>query len=149
MARKKPVDFINLSKPMLEAVRRAGHLEHLSEAGRKFVLQRYCKFLALAKRHPKERLAPTADIDEMWHLHMLMPRAYVQDCEKYFGYVLDHNGGFGRRPEEADELKAIFERTAELWKEAYGEDYVVAGTASPLAVCFNVASQAYSRCHAG
>jgi Glycine-rich domain-containing protein-like len=150
MAKKKTVELIGLGKHMLDAARRsAGSLEHLSEADREFVFDRYRKFLALAKRHPRERLAPTADIDEMWHLHMLMPLAYVKDCEDYFGYVLDHNGGFGRRPEEADELKAIFERTAKLWKDQYGEDYVVAGTASPLALCFSAATQAYSRCHAG
>ncbi len=145
MAKKKPTKFIQFSKDMLEAAgRSAGPLGDLAKADREYVLQRYGKFLALAKRYPKEQLAPTADIDEMWYLHMIMPLAYAKDCEEYFGQILDHNGGFVRRADEVGELKAIFDRTAKLWEEEFGEDYVVAGTASPLARCFSAATQAYS-----
>ena len=34
-------------------------------------IDRYTKFLQLAARHPDRRLAPTREIDHMWHLHML------------------------------------------------------------------------------
>lgn len=149
MSKKKSKEFIEFGEDMHEAAgRAAGPLGRLDKTAREYVLERYRKFLALAKRYPKERLAPTADIDEMWHLHMLMPRAYAKDCEAYFGRILDHNGGFGRKAGEAAELKTIFDRTAELWEKEFGEPYVVAGTASPLAVCFSVAAQAYAPCHA-
>ena len=39
-------------------------------------------------RHPDRRLAPTREIDHMWHLHMLHPRAYQDDCQRVFGSVL-------------------------------------------------------------
>jgi hypothetical protein len=144
MAKKKPTELIEFSEDMLEAAgRSAGPLGELAKADREYVLERYRKFLALAKRYPRERLAPAADIDEMWHMHMLMPRAYAQDCEQYLGRILDHNGGVGRKAEEVAELKHIFNRTVELWeKEFPGEPYVVAGTDSPLAVCFTAATQA-------
>ena len=48
-------------------------------------LRRYERFLLLAKKHPGVALAPTRDIDEMWHLHMLSPCAYFDDCEALFG----------------------------------------------------------------
>lgn len=150
MSKKKTREFIEFSEDMLEAAgRAAGPLGGLDKPAREYVLDRYRKFLALAKRYPKERLAPTADIDEMWHLHMLMPRAYAKDCEEYFGHILDHNGGFGRKSGEVAELKRIFDRTGELWASEFGEPYVVAGTASPLAVCFSAATQAHSLCFGG
>jgi hypothetical protein len=148
MAKRKSAELIKFSQDMLDAAARAaGPLGYLSKADREYVLERYRKFLALAKQHPKERLSPAADIDKMWHLHMLMPQSYADDCKSYFGYILDHNGGFGRTADEVHKLKAMFDRTAELWKREYGEEYVAAGTDSPLALCFSAASQAYSPCH--
>lgn len=85
---------------------------------------RYVRFLLLAARHPGEALAPTVDIDVMWHLHMLAPRAYVQDCQALFGDVLDHDGGFGKAEGEVPALMRTFDRTAALWQDAYGEPYV-------------------------
>jgi hypothetical protein len=87
----------------------------------------YERFLVLAVVHPDEPLAPTRGIDRMWHLHMLHPRAYVRDCERLFGDILDHDGGFGATPEEAPLLEAVFARTAELWRAAYGEPYCASG----------------------
>ena len=86
--------------------------------------ERYRKFLGLAARHPGVPLAPTRDIDVMWHLHMLNPRAYYEDCQRLLGHILDHNGGFGKEPTEIPLLQATFERTAALWEQAYGELYM-------------------------
>lgn len=87
-------------------------------------LERYTKFLQLAARHPGCRLAPTRDIDAMWHLHMLHPRAYHDDCQRLFGAVLDHDGGFGADPQELPALQQTFARTAALWEREFGEPYV-------------------------
>lgn len=84
---------------------------------------RYVKWLQLKMRHPKVRLAPTRDIDEFWHLHMLSPVAYYRDCMRAFGYVLDHDGGFGKAPDELPLLQNVFTNTAILWETAYGEPY--------------------------
>ena len=87
-------------------------------------LTRYGKFLLLAQRHPGQPLAPTLQIDQLWHLHMTHPRAYHADCTRLFGDVLDHDGGFGADPAELPELQATFNRTAELWEREFGERYV-------------------------
>jgi len=87
-------------------------------------LLRYRRFLHLVSLAPETPIAPTADIDFMWHLHMLSPRAYHADCMRLFGDVLDHDGGFGREPDERPILGACFERTAARWREAFGEPYV-------------------------
>jgi hypothetical protein len=60
----------------------------------------------------------------MWHLHMLAPRAYLEDCQRLLGHILDHDGGFGNKPEEAPVLANTFRRTARLWDATYGESYV-------------------------
>ena len=49
----------------------------------------YRDFLAHAKRKVG-RLAPSADVDEVWHTHIIFTQQYHADCEKYFGYYLHH-----------------------------------------------------------
>ncbi|WP_437643950.1 hypothetical protein [Sorangium sp. So ce362] len=43
---------------------------------------------------------------------MLHPKAYVADCMRLFGEILDHDGGFGGTCEEEPVLQAMFVRTA-------------------------------------
>ena len=86
-------------------------------------IKKYEKFLMLIAKYPGMPHAPTREIDEIWHLHMLSPRAYLNDCNKLFGEILDHDGGFGKEPEEEIVLKATFNITAALWEKEYGEAY--------------------------
>jgi hypothetical protein len=86
-------------------------------------LHRYERFLRLVAAHPGVPQAPTRDIDEMWHLHMLSPKAYHDDCMRLFGEVLDHDGGFGKGDGEAPMLQVTFEQTAKMWLAMYGEPY--------------------------
>ena len=85
-------------------------------------VERYRKFFALARSG--ERIAPTRDIDMIWHLHMLAPVAYHHDCMAYLGRILDHDGGFGQTPEENVVLADVFADTSRRWEEAYSEPYV-------------------------
>ena len=85
-------------------------------------VERYRKFFALARSG--ERIAPTRDIDMIWHLHMLAPVAYHHDCMSYLGRILDHDGGFGQTPEENVVLADVFADTSRRWEEAYSEPYV-------------------------
>ena len=85
-------------------------------------VERYRKFFALACSG--ERIAPTRDIDMIWHLHMLAPVAYHHDCMSYLGHILDHDGGFGQTPEENVVLADVFADTSRRWEETYGEPYV-------------------------
>lgn len=84
--------------------------------------ERYRRFFLLASK-AEGPVAPTRDIDAMWHLHMLHPRVYYLDCMQVHGEIFDHDGGFGKGEGELPVLQATFERTAQLWQEEYGEEY--------------------------
>ncbi len=85
---------------------------------------RYEQFLVLAAKHPGKRATPTREIDEFWHLHMLHPVAYHEDCQRLFGRVFDHDGGFGTGPGELPVLKTAFREFAARWQDEYGAPYV-------------------------
>ena len=87
-------------------------------------IERYEKFFLLCQRFPDAPIAPCRDIDDIWHVHMLKPVAYYNDCIRLFGYILDHDGGFGATDEEAPELERVFGATATLWEREFGESYV-------------------------
>lgn len=88
---------------------------------------RYRRFLNLKAMHPELPIAPTEIIDEMWHLHMLHPRAYYNDCMKLFGFILDHHPGYGSDEESRPALDRTFARTCRLWEERYNEPYAIPG----------------------
>lgn len=120
-----------ISLDLIAAARRSdGPLGTADEAAIRAAELRYRKFLALAAKYPDAELAPARDIDEVWHLHMLHPRAYDQDCNRLFGLVLDHDGGFGKDSDrQYEELLTVFDRTAALWQREYADPYVTdAGT---------------------
>ena len=55
---------------------------------------------------------------------MLHPQAYYDDCMRLFGRILDHDGGFGKSADEVPQLARVHQRTARLWMEAYGTEYM-------------------------
>jgi hypothetical protein len=126
-----------LSFDYLAAARASrGILAGLSEVELRALAERYQRFLALKALYPDHPIAPTEIIDEMWHLHMLHPRAYHRDCVAFFGYLLDHSPGYGAEEATRPALERTFRRTAELWERTYGEAYSVAGQAfQGLIIC--------------
>jgi hypothetical protein len=53
--------------------------------------QLYKNFLLLnVKYGPDSGLAPSQEIDEIWHSHILDTAHYMQDCQNIFGYYLHH-----------------------------------------------------------
>jgi hypothetical protein len=104
----------------------AGPLRTLDRATLLILEQRYKKFLALAHAHPALSLVPTGDIDEMWHLHMLHPRAYAHDCMALFGGIVDHHPDFVNAGDAArDFLDDCFAATEAMWARTYGESYML------------------------
>jgi hypothetical protein len=114
----------SISVDLLNASRRSDDFpQDWSQEQRELALGRYRKWLGLAQRYPRARLAPTRDIDLFWHLHMLSPVAYVRDCTRLFGRVLDHDGGFGKGEGELPKLQEAYAATAALWETQYNEPY--------------------------
>lgn len=98
-----------------------------SEVRRQREAQRYARFLLLARDNRSHSIAPTRDIDQMWHLHMLHPKAYYEDCMRLFGEIFDHDGGFGAAADEEPILRENFLKTMALYEQRWGEPYVDAG----------------------
>lgn len=119
----------SISVDIVAAARRSeGALASADEQEIQTAAIRYRKFLGLAAKYPDVELSPARDIDEVWHLHMLHPRAYFEDCKRIFGFILDHDGGFGKDSEQQyQELLGVFERTATLWNSEYAESYISDG----------------------
>ena len=144
---KKGTPMTTISTDLIEASERSDTFPADWSTERRHVArQRYEMFLQLAGRHPGVPLAPTRDIDEMWHLHMLSPRAYYEDCMRELGRILDHDGGFGKMPGEMPALKETFNRTAWLWQEAYGEPYVPDAGADAVKCWHDCQSRCWNAC---
>ena len=57
-------------------------------------------------------MMPPLDVHWVWHVHMLAPRAYIND--------LKTTGILNYKPESVVSLKAKRDATATIWAEEYG-----------------------------
>lgn len=116
------IDALDLSKIARNMVIKQGWLT--SEVAECSIL--YRNFLYLQYKYPDEILAPSEDIDEFWHNHILDTKQYKLDCEKIFGKYLDHYPYFGiDGATTMDDLNNSFARTQELHAKEFG--YPIAG----------------------
>lgn len=86
----------------------------------------YRHFLFLKKKYDQmqDKLAPSLEIDEFWHTHILDTAKYRQDCEKIFGFYLDHYQYVGMDGKSTDKDAATaFEKTQALHHKEFG-DYI-------------------------
>jgi len=82
----------------------------------------YKRFLTLVVKYPEEAIAPSKDIDNFWHGHILDTMKYAEDCEHVFGYFLHHFPYFGLRgAQDAANLAAASARTKQLYEEEFGQ----------------------------
>lgn len=89
----------------------------------------YYNFLKLTQRARslKVILVPTYQIDLMWHTHILTSiEKYNQDCEKIMGSTFHHDDSLTDRS-EGSVLNTSFSKTKELWRTAYGTEYIIPG----------------------
>lgn len=77
-------------------------------------IQEYLCFLQLCKMFPEDKIAAPADIDSVWHAHILDSVYYIADCQDYFGYYLHHDPCIG----ESD--KGRTQSTLALYQETFG-----------------------------
>lgn len=98
-------------------------LDHGALAG---AISRYQRWMTLAVEHRELPLAPSEEIDRVWHTHQLCPADYLRDCSAALGFVgvVDHDGGFGSTDAERAELERIFRKTCELFEARWGESMI-------------------------
>src|SRR5712691_11040907 len=81
----------------------------------------YKRFLTLLVTHPEETIAPSKDVDKVWHGHILDTLKYAEDCQNVLGYFLHHFPYFGMRGEEdAKNLAAAAENMKRLYQQEFG-----------------------------
>ena len=95
----------------------------------------YRQFLEINLMRTVERPVPSRLADQFWHAHILDTRRYREDCERVFGYFLDHAPGFGANGDE-DERDRAYEETVVAGVAIFGGDHkrsaAMCGSSSPL-----------------
>lgn len=88
----------------------------------------YRNWLYLRRKHEGEVMPPHADVDELWHGHILDTYAYFADCDRIFGYYFHHFPYFGTRGEQDRvNLYDAWANTQRRYKQEFGDsiyDYV-------------------------
>lgn len=88
----------------------------------------YKRYMAVTKALGGIQLVPNAEIDEIWHMHILDTRAYMKDCEELFGEFLHHYPYFGMLNEENKQQWVDVQNTSEkLWNSLFGEPLYKSG----------------------
>lgn len=81
----------------------------------------YKQFLFINAKYDGCSIVPTKLVDKVWHYHILDTGKYAEDSQEIFGRFLHHFPYFGMRGEEdAENLKAAFEETLDLFMENFG-----------------------------
>lgn len=110
-------NFDLATQKLVESKPEAWTLERAEKA-----VENYKRYIAITKALGGVQLVPNADIDEIWHMHILDTRAYMKDCNELFGEYLHHFPYFGMLGEENRQqwLAAQAESEA-LWQEMFSE----------------------------
>lgn len=112
----KDWDF-SLTKKKLQEIDSSWNDERIEKA-----IVDYKKYLAVTKALDGIQLVPNADIDEIWHYHIMDTRRYVEDCKTLFGGFLHHYPFYGMLGKENEDnwLKNQRESNA-LWSRLFNE----------------------------
>lgn len=82
----------------------------------------YQRYMAVTKALGGIQLVPNADIDEIWHMHILDTRAYMRDCDALFGEYLHHYPYFGMLGEENKrQWLDVQAQSEQLWQRLFDE----------------------------
>ncbi|OJT62535.1 hypothetical protein [Bacillus altitudinis] len=115
------VSYPDFSVDLVEACLKFGYyFEGMDKENVTLLVDQYKKFWFLIKKYPDCSFAPNTEIDEVWHLHMLLPQNYYYDCMSYFGVILAHDAGFGNQADEVDILNEMFDSGNDLWEKEFG-----------------------------
>lgn len=129
---KKMIDALDLGPIKYKLVCEYGWSREEADA----MEPQYKAFLHLVKKHPEKSIVPSKRLDEMWHMHILDTRKYMDDCQKLFGGYLHHFPYFGLRgAEDAIALANAFAETAELFMSEFGIQLSVESAKDESADC--------------
>jgi len=78
-------------EPVMAQLEARGHPRPWTVAQCELLEAWYRRFLTLQLLYPDEPWAPTKEIDEVWHQHILGTRKYAADCDAVFGHFLHHD----------------------------------------------------------
>jgi hypothetical protein len=77
----------------------------------------YRRFLYLLAAHPREMITPwSADLDLLWHEHILDTRRYGEDCRRIFGRFIHHDPHVADDP---DRTELARRRTDEVFRSEF------------------------------
>ena len=82
------------------------------------VTQEYKRYLILILTHGN--VAPSSDVDEMWHTHIWSSRNYVHDCSQVLWRKFIHHAP-ERKPGPKSRSAKSFKNTLDKYKEVFGE----------------------------
>lgn len=81
-------------------------------------VNKYARFLQLAKENPSKMVVPTLDVDLAWHTHQLSPKAYYHITTHHLGKFLDHDDKV-----DENKLSVSFDWMSEAYYKKYKEMY--------------------------
>jgi hypothetical protein len=82
------------------------------------VTREYKRYLILILTHGN--VAPSSDVDEMWHTHIWSSRNYAHDCSQVLGRKFIHHAP-ERKPGPKSRSAKSFKNTLDKYKEVFGE----------------------------
>jgi hypothetical protein len=102
-------------------------------------IARYLAFLYLVDRYPGLQIAPTQEIDQVWHCHILDTSKYAEDCQHLFGYFVHHFPYLGTRNQiDKQNWYRAYALTQVLFQKHFGIDFAkktfLPSDCEPLAV---------------
>ncbi|MGA9379633.1 MAG: glycine-rich domain-containing protein-like [Phormidium sp.] len=94
-----------------------------TKARTKQAIARYLMFLSLIYLYPNQPIVPTAEIDQVWHQHILDTDKYAADCQMLFGEFIHHFPYYGLRGIcDRQNWQQAFTRTQLLFQKHFATD---------------------------
>jgi len=107
---------LDLSKVKIELLASASIPDTFKQQS-ETLLQEYCSFLALkviiGDTKPPLMYSPSAIIDQVWHIHLLMPAYYASCCKELGVDMIDHD------PSTARDALEVRSKRVEMTKKMY------------------------------
>ncbi len=125
---KQQIEKLNLERIVSKLCSRQTDITHnqksWSRKKAKTAVLQYKRYLWVLKKYQKQYkfLPPSAEIDLIWHSHILDTKSYAKDCKRIFGKILHHDPYFGLNGKsDRQNLFKSFEVTQKLYHTEFGE----------------------------